>query len=68
MSIYRYRKTYQLKGRWSVEFILNEGSLDCNWSPRLPTGKLGRSLLPRDRDARDDFLRSLDITTLVVEP
>ena len=24
MSIYRYRKTYQLKGRWSVEFILNE--------------------------------------------
>ncbi|XAP76981.1 hypothetical protein ABC955_10295 [Citromicrobium bathyomarinum] len=68
MSAFRYRKTYRLKGRWSVEFVLGNGALDCRWSPRLPTGKLARSLLPRYREARDDFLRSLDFTTLVVEP
>ncbi|MEL7728505.1 hypothetical protein AAG612_03100 [Citromicrobium bathyomarinum] len=67
MSAYGYRKTYRLKGRWSVEFILNEGSLDCRWSPRMPTGKLCRSLLPRYRSARNEFLGSLDLTTLVVE-
>jgi len=67
VSAYGYRKTYRLKGHWSVEFILNEGLLDCRWSPRMPTGKLGRSLLLRYRSARDEFLGSLDLTTLVVK-
>ncbi|XAP76933.1 hypothetical protein ABC955_10050 [Citromicrobium bathyomarinum] len=62
-----YRKTYPLKGRWSVEFTLGGDSIHVEWSPRMPSGELGRMLLPRYREARNDFLKSLDIKTLVIE-
>lgn len=62
-----YRRTYRLpKGR-SVEFVLDGGALSALWLPNVPKGPLARKLLPHYRAARNDFLASLEVPTLVLE-
>ena len=62
-----YSKTYPLDGRFSVEFALSDGQLDARWSPHVPKGRKARNLIPQYRQARDAFLASLDVPTLVIE-
>lgn len=62
-----YCRTYPLPKGHSVEFILEGGALSAQWFPRVPSGNLGRKLLPHYRDARNDFLASLGVPTLVIE-
>ena len=62
-----YSKTYPLDRRFTVEFALNDGQLEARWSPHVPKGRKARSLTPSYRKARDEFLASLDVPTLVIE-
>jgi len=41
---------------FSVEFSFDGTRLDCQWSPRMPHGRYGRSVLPGYIAARDAFL------------
>lgn len=51
--------TYPLARGYSVRFAFNGASLDVEWLPRLPHGKLGRKLLPKYHEARNRFLAEL---------
>ena len=64
---YAYRQTHDLPGGYSVEFALSGGRLDCIWSPEMPTGKRAKKLRAHYRRARDSFIASLGIPTLVIE-
>lgn len=67
MTPFAYRKAYPLPGGVTVSFALNDGLLECEWSPALPTGKRAKKLLPHYRNARNEFLASLGMNTLVLE-
>lgn len=67
MSALAYSRTYELQRGFAVRFTLNDGALEVEWLPTLPQAKLGRKLLPRYRSARNHFLESLGIDSLVVE-
>lgn len=41
---------------YSVEFSFDGSRLDCQWSPRMPYGRHGRSVLPAYQAARNAFL------------
>ena len=62
-----YSKTHKLDRRFSVEFALDNGQLEARRSPHVPKGRKARSLIPSYRKARDEFLASLDVPTLVIE-
>jgi hypothetical protein len=68
-QVFAYSKEYALSPRYSVEFSLNaaDGSFACYWTPHLPKGRKGRSLLPAYMAARHDFLSSLGINVLVID-
>jgi len=68
MSNLAYRRAYPLRRGYSVEFVLENGRLEAQWSPRCPKpGKCSRKLLHSYRDARNHFIASIGIPTLVVE-
>lgn len=67
MNALAYRRTYPLRGGYSVEFILDRGKLEARWSPRVPSHKCGRKLLHSYRDAREHFIRSLGLPVMVIE-
>jgi hypothetical protein len=46
----------QLGKGFSVAFSFDGGCLDCEWSPKMPHGRRGRSLLPAYFKARNAFL------------
>jgi len=48
---------------YSVEFTFDGTRLDCEWSPRMPRGRKGRSLLPAYRLARNLFLGKVAVFT-----
>ena len=62
-----YCRTYPLPRGLTVEFVLEDGALSAQWLPRIPSGTLARKLLPHYREARNDFLASLGVPTLVIE-
>lgn len=63
-----YSRTYPLPSGLTVEFALDNGRLEARWSPRCPKpAKVSRKLLHAYRDARNDFIASLGVNTLVVE-
>ena len=67
MTPLAYRKSYPLPGGYAVAFSLNNGQLECEWSPHLPRGKRAKKLLPHYRDARNEFLASLGMNVAVIE-
>ena len=52
---------------YSVGFRLSERGLEAEWLPNVPKGQKARQLLPAYRVARDGFLATLGVNTLVVE-
>ena len=67
MSAFSYVQSYKLPRGYEIELSLDGGRLECRWSPDVPRGQRARKLLPAYRDARDKFIRSLGVNTLVVE-
>lgn len=67
MTPLAYSKTYSLPGGITAEFSLNNGRLECTWSPEMPRGKKAKKLLPHYRAARNDFLGSLGMNVAVIE-
>lgn len=67
MTPLAYSKTYNLPGGITAEFCLNNGRLECAWSPEMPRGKKAKKLLPHYRAARNDFLGSLGMNVAVIE-
>ena len=62
-----HRKAYHLPRGYDVEFSFDGFRLDCQWSPAMPTGKLGRKLLPHYQAARNAFLAGLGIGVVVID-
>jgi hypothetical protein len=60
--------TYQIGRAHTVSFALNGGHIRCEWRPCVPTGRVLRKLFPAYQQARNDFVRSLGMNALVVEP
>ena len=67
MSAFGYVRTYSLPRGYEIELSLDNGRLECRWSPDVPRGQRARKLLPAYRNARDNFITSLGVNTLVVE-
>lgn len=67
MSAFGYVRTYSLPRDYEIELSLDGGRLECRWSPDVPRGQRARKLLPAYREARDQFIGSLGINTLVIE-
>jgi hypothetical protein len=67
MNRFAYRRSYDLPGGFSVDFVLEGARLEAQWSPKPPKGKRAKKLLPAYRLARDDFMRSLRVNALVIE-
>lgn len=51
--------TYLLDRRFSVAFTFNGHTLDVEWLPHVPHFKIGRKLLPKYREVRNQFLAEL---------
>ena len=51
--------TYDLRKGRRVTFTWNGAGLSAEWEPEMPTGKLGRKLLPDYKAARNQFLSEL---------
>ena len=62
-----YVRTFPLPRGYEIEFSLDNGRLECRWSPDVPRGQRARKLLPAYREARKAFLASLGVNTLLVE-
>ena len=62
---------HRVGGGFAVRFTLTADRIDVEWSPRLPTKREMRRVLPRYRAARDAFVAALaatrGVTALVVE-
>jgi len=48
---------------YAVTFTFDGTRLDCEWSPRMPYGRRGRSLLPAYKLARTLFLGKVAVVT-----
>jgi len=48
---------------YSVAFSFDGTRLDCEWHPRMPYGRRGRSLLPAYRLARNLFMGKVALST-----
>lgn len=72
-DILTYRKEYKLTKGYTVEFSLDASaspmaSLQVEWSPRVPPQQIVKGkFLTAYRNARDDFIGSLDMKAMVVE-
>ena len=67
MKSFPYSQRYQLPRGYEIEFTLDGSSFGCAWSPRVPTGKMAKKLTPAYREARNSFLASLGVPTMVIE-
>ena len=54
-------------GGFTVSFRLSERGIEAEWLPGVPTGRRARQLFPVYRKARDAFLATLGVNSLVVE-
>ena len=52
---------------FTVSFRLSERGIEAEWFPDVPTGRKARRVLPAYRKARDAFLATLGLNSLVVE-
>jgi hypothetical protein len=66
MTSFGYVRTYSLPRGYEIELSLDNGRLECRWSPDVPRGQRARRLLFY-REARDKFIISLGVNTLVIE-
>jgi hypothetical protein len=70
---FTYRKEYKLTKGYTVEFSLSAiagpvTSLEAVWSPRVPPSKIVKGkFLEAYRNARNDFVGSLGMNSMVVE-
>jgi hypothetical protein len=70
-SIFAYRKEYELIDGYSVEFTMDrtkEYSLQAAWSPDVPSNEAKTAEFMKSYcNARDDFIGSLGLNTMIVE-
>ena len=71
-DIFAYRKEYKLNKGYSVEFSLDGtgvmASLQAAWSPKVPPEKIVKGkFLESYRSARNDFIGSIGLNTMLVE-
>ena len=72
-DIFTYRKEYKLTKGYTVEFSMGPSagpftSLSAAWSPRVPPSKIVKGkFLEAYRNARNDFVTSLDMNSMVIE-
>jgi hypothetical protein len=72
-NTFEYRKEYKLTKGYSVEFALDASAgplaaLQAEWSPRVPPQKIVKgNFLEAYRNARNDFIESIGLKTLVIE-
>ena len=72
-NIFTYQRKYKLTKGYSVKFALdaNDGpmaGLEAEWSPRVPPAKIVEGkFLEAYRNARNDFIESIGLKTLVIE-
>jgi hypothetical protein len=52
---------------FTVSFRLSERGIEAEWLPDVPTGRKARRVLPAYREARDSFLATLGVNSMVVE-
>ena len=70
---FEYRKEYKLTKGYKVEFALDASAgpiaaLQAEWSPRVPPPQIVKGkFLEAYRNARNDFIGSLGLKTLVIE-
>jgi len=70
---FTYRKEYKLTKGYTVEFSLDASAgqvavLAAVWSPRVPPSKIVKGkFLEAYRNARNDFVASLGMNSMVVE-
>lgn len=64
---FAYIREFPLPRGYAVEFSLENGRLEARWSPDVPQGQRARKLMPAYRAARDEFLASLSVPTMVIE-
>lgn len=58
---------YRLRNGYKVQFHIDGGAIQCQWSPSLPPAKLVEKLLPAYLKARDSWLRTLGLRIVVVD-
>jgi len=71
-SIFAYRKEYKLPNGYEAEFSLDRtrpsAALQIAWSPDLPSEEVKtEEFLEAYRNARNDFIGSLGLKTMIVE-
>ena len=59
MTVFTYRKIYQLDKKFTIELSKSAERLECNWRPHLPTGKKLRSLTPAYQAALASFMTEI---------
>jgi hypothetical protein len=70
---FEYRKEYKLTKGYKVEFALDASAgpiaaLQAEWSPKVPPQKIVKGkFLEAYRNARNDFIESLGLKTLIIE-
>ena len=52
---------------FTVSFRLSERGIEAEWLPGVPTGRRARQVFPAYRGARDAFLATLGVNSMVVE-
>ena len=52
---------------FTVSFRLSERGIEAEWLPDVPKGRKARRVLPAYRKARDAFLATLGVSSMVVE-
>ncbi len=72
-NAFEYRKEYKLTKGYKVEFALDASAgpmaaLQAEWSPKVPPQKIVKGkFLEAYRNARNDFIESLGLKTLIIE-
>lgn len=72
-NIFTYQREYKLTKGYTVEFSLDASAgpmagLQAEWSPRVPPQKIVKgNFLEAYRNARNDFIESIGLKTLVIE-
>ena len=70
---FEYRKEYKLTKGYKVEFALDASAgpiaaLQAEWSPRVPPPQIVKGkFLEAYRNARNDFIESIGLKTLIIE-
>ena len=67
MADLAYRRAYPLPAGFTVAFVLDGGRLVAEWSPDVPVAPAKGRLIRAYRRARNDFLKSLNMSVMVIE-